>query len=84
MFAAGFGVSLAIMLITDYILGPEAEFLNAWAIVTSWLRIDTGIAPSLIMRKAGLSGATAIMILANLAGGSLLVLITRGISLLFT
>lgn len=83
MFLIGFGVSLSIMLITDYLLGEEAEFLNAWAIITSWLKWETGIAPSLVMQKLGLAGATMVMLIANFIGGSLLVVLTRIITRLF-
>lgn len=80
MFAIGFSVSLGIMLITDYMLGAEAEFLNAWTIVIAWIKPTSSIPPSMVMQKFGLAGATIIMLLANLLAGVLLVFLIRFIS----
>ena len=56
---------LVIMIIIDFILGPEAEILNAWVIVNKLIRRDIGIADSLAIQHFGLFGATLLMLIAN-------------------
>lgn len=80
VYLIGFLVSFLIMLLTDYILGEEAEYLNAWSIICHWIQSDTKITSSFIMNKYGLLGATFIMLLANILIGSLLVLSARTIT----
>ena len=74
---AGVG-ALCIMIIIDYVLGPEAEHLNAWVIVNRWLGRPTGLADSLAVRKLGLIGATALMIVVNGMLGFVLINLLRG------
>lgn len=64
---------LCIMIIIDYILGPEAEHLNAWAIVNRLLGNKPNIGDSLAIKHLGLSGATLLMLLANALFGILLI-----------
>ena len=76
--AAGLA-SLAIMIIIDFILGAEAEHLNAWVIVNRLLGHHSGIPDSLAIRKFGLAGAAALMIVVNIVFGFLLMNILRGV-----
>ena len=69
--------SLCIMIIIDYLLGAEAEHLNAWVIVNRLFGNATTIGDSLAIRKFGLAGATFIMLLANAIFGSLLLQLVR-------
>ena len=70
--AAGL-VCLNIMIIVDYILGAEAEHLNAWAILNRIFGADTGIPDSLAIRRFGLYGAAVVALVLNLLLGSVLI-----------
>ena len=64
---------ICIMMIVDYVLGAEAEHLNAWVIVNRLFGRDIGIGDSLAIRQFGLIGATAIMLLMNTIFGAILI-----------
>lgn len=64
---------LCIMIIIDYVLGPEAEHLNAWVIVNRLLGNKPNIGDSLAIKHLGLSGATLLMLLTNALFGILLI-----------
>ena len=64
---------LCIMIIIDYILGAEAEHLNAWVIVNRLLHKDVGIGDSLVIRHLGLLGATTLMLFINAFLGVILI-----------
>lgn len=70
--------SLGIMMLVDFILGPEAEHLNAWAIVNKLVGQDSGIPDSLAIRKFGLMGATLAMLALNFLFGAILVNLVKG------
>ena len=70
---------LLIMIIIDYLLGAEAEHLNAWVIVNKLLGNDIGIPDSLAIRRFGLLGATAFMVGINMAFGYVFINLLRGI-----
>lgn len=70
--AAGIA-SLCIMIIIDYVIGAEAEHLNAWVIVNRLLGRDIGIGDSLAIQKLGLWGATLLMLGANTVFGAILI-----------
>ena len=65
--------SLCIMIIIDYVLGAEAEHLNAWVIVNRLIGRETGIGDSLAIRHLGLIGATLLMIAANTIFGAVII-----------
>lgn len=69
--------SLSIMTVVDFLLGPEAGYLSAWAIVNRLLGRDIGLEDSLAIRRLGLAGATAVMLIVNLAIGYGLVQLVR-------
>ena len=68
---------LCIMIIVDYVLGAEAEHLNAWVIVNRLLGRNMEIGDSLAIRQLGLLGATAIMLLMNTIFGVILIQIIK-------
>lgn len=68
---------LGIMIIVDYVLGAEAEHLNAWVIINKLFGNDVGVADSLAIKKFGLFGATAVMLLLNTIFGFILVQIIK-------
>ena len=74
---------LCIMTIIDYLLGAEAEHLNAWVIINRVFGNDTGIPDSLAIRKLGLTGAFILMIGINMVFGSVLILLLKGVIKLF-
>lgn len=65
--------SLGIMVIIDYILGTEAEHLNAWVILNRIFGNVTNIGNSLAIEKLGLAGATLLMLALNFIFGFVLV-----------
>ena len=73
---------LCIMIIVDYLLGPEAEHLNAWVIVNRLFGIDIGMADSLAIRNLGLVGAALLMVAVNMVFGAILVQLLRGFIML--
>ena len=66
-----------IMIFIDYLLGPEAEFLNAWVIVNKLIGRESGVGDSMVMKQVGLAGATVIMIFVNTAIGAAFVHLGR-------
>lgn len=68
---------LGIMIIVDYVLGAEAEHLNAWVIINKLFGHDVGISDSLAIKKFGLFGAAAVMLLLNTFFGVILVQIIK-------
>lgn len=73
IYAAAAIACICIMVIIDYVLGAEAEHLNAWVIVNRLVGNKTAIGDSLAIRHLGLFGATAIMILLNTIFGAILI-----------
>lgn len=71
--------SLSIMLIVDYILGIEAQHLNAWAVASKLFGNDIGIPDSLAIQKLGLYGAAFFMFVLNMIFGFFLINILRAI-----
>ena len=71
--------SMTIMIIIDYILGAEAEHLNAWVIINGLFGIDTDIPDSLAIRQFGLYGATGLMLVINFITGFLLIHVLRSL-----
>lgn len=69
--------SLILMIIIDYILGPKAEYLNAWDILNRIAGRDSGLAEGELLKRFGLLVTTAITIFANMMLGGILVLLYR-------
>lgn len=68
------------MIVTDFILGAEAEHLNAWVIINRLFGNDIGIPDSLAIKRLGLYGAAFLMILINGVFGAVLIQIFKGIT----
>ena len=64
---------MCIMVIVDYVLGAEAEHLNAWVILNHLFGNDTGIGDSLAIKHMGLAGATVVMLFINTIFGAILI-----------
>lgn len=69
--------AICIMIIIDYILGAEAEHLNAWVIVNRLFGNETTIGDSLAIRHFGLAGATFIMLAVNTIFGVALIQVIK-------
>ena len=65
-------ICLVVMIFIDYLLGAEAEHLNAWYILNKLFGREIGIGDSLAIIKFGLLGATVLMLFANLFFGAVL------------
>ncbi len=70
---------LAIMIVIDYLLGAEAEHLNAWVIANKLIGNDIGIADSLSIKSFGLYGATILTIVINSILGIILLQLIKAI-----
>ena len=68
---------LCVMIIVDYVLGAEAEHLNAWVIINRIFGNEPGIGDSLAIRKFGLMGATLLMLASNALFGAILIQLIR-------
>ncbi|MCB0721165.1 MAG: hypothetical protein KDC42_02570 [Ignavibacteriae bacterium] len=66
-------ISLAVMVIIDYRLGDEAEFLNAWIIINKLFIAGSHMPDSFVIRRFGLIPAAIIMLAANFIIGASLV-----------
>lgn len=64
---------LCIMIIVDFVLGAEAEHLNAWVIINRLFGNETEVGDSLAIRHLGLVGATLLMFFANTIFGVILI-----------
>ena len=58
-------VCLCVMIIVDYILGAEAQYLNAWVIVNKLFGRKIGIGDCLALRQFGIAGSTVLMLVIN-------------------
>ncbi len=65
--------ALGIMIVIDYVLGAEAEHLNAWVIVNRLVGNTDTIGDSLAIRQFGLAGATLLMLALNTVFGFMLI-----------
>ena len=74
---------ICIMIIVDFVLGAEAEHLNAWVIMNRLFGNETTVGDSLAIRSFGLGGAMLLMLLANTIFGIALVQLIKLIIKLF-
>lgn len=75
--------ALGIMIVIDYVLGAEAEHLNAWVIINRLFGNNDTIGDSLAIRQLGLFGATVLMLAINTVFGFILIkLLTLTIKLI--
>lgn len=63
--------SLIIMIIIDIILGPKAEFLNAYSVIQRLVGQAPSAGVSLVAQKLGAVGEFAVVVVANLAVGGI-------------
>ncbi len=70
---------LAIMIVVDYLLGAEAQHLNAWVIVNKLFGNEIGIADSLAIKSFGLYGAAILTLVINSIFGVVLILLLKSI-----
>ena len=73
IYVAGGVAALCIMIIIDYLLGAEAEHLNAWVIINRLFGSDIGIPDSLAIKHLGLYGAALVMLFINGVFGAILI-----------
>ena len=70
-------LSLATMILVDYIIGPKAEFLNAFSAAQRLIGQEPTFGYSMVATKFGSVGELIVIIIANLAAGGTLTFITR-------
>ena len=59
------------MIVIDYLIGPEAEFLNAWSVIERLAGLPSTV-NSLVYRELGAMGELLCVLLANMMIGALL------------
>ena len=69
--------SLAVMIIVDVILGPKAEFLNAYSVVQRLIGQTPSAGESLVAQKLGAFGEFIVVLATNLAVGGILTALVR-------
>lgn len=79
IYAAASIACLCIMIIVDYVLGAEAEHLNAWVIINRLFGYSPPAGDSLAIRKFGLAGATLLMLAINAVFGIVLIHLIRSL-----
>lgn len=62
------------MTVVDYLMGPEAEFLNAWSVIERLAGLPPTV-DSLAYRELGAPGELICVLLANMIIGALLALL---------
>ena len=72
LLALGTGLSLTVMLVIDYFLGPKAEFLNAWSALERLFGREPGHGDSVIYQKYGEVGELLAVLGVNFLIGCLL------------
>ena len=75
--------SLSAMIVIDRVLGPRAEFLNAWSVVERLLGRSPTAGASVVAERIGPAGELVVVLAANLASGLLLALLVRLLARLF-
>jgi len=70
---------LCIMILVDFLLGAEAEHLNAWVIINRLFGNKTSVGDSLAIRCLGLYGAAMLMLFADTIFGILFIQLIRWI-----
>ena len=70
-------VSLAIMTIVDYIIGPKAEFLNAYSVLQRLFGKTPTFGDSMLATRFGSGGELLAVLIANLLIGGILTLMVR-------
>ena len=71
------GISLAAMLVIDRLLGPRAEFLNAWSVLERLLGRAPTAGTSVVASRLGLVGEFVVVLAVNLVVGLLLAFVAR-------
>ena len=72
-----------LMILIDYLLGSQAEYLNAWDLVCRWFGKSSGLPESIILKRFGLIWTSVLTLAFNLLIGSVLVLVGKSIMNLF-
>ena len=69
--------SLIVMVVVDFVIGSEAEFLNAFSVLERLLGRQPTAGASVAAEQFGTWGELCIILIANLAIGGLLAEVTR-------
>ena len=70
-------VSLAAMTVIDFVIGPKAEFLNAYSVFQRTIGQTPSAGESLVAQKLGALGELGVVLGANLAIGGILTIVVR-------
>lgn len=69
--------SLAVMTLVDLVIGPKAEFLNAWSVVERLLGRPPSAGDSVVFAKLGAFGEAVTVVLVNAGIGGVLTWLVR-------
>ena len=72
-----FWASLIVMVVVDFVLGPRAEFLNAYSVVERIIGQTPSAGDSAVAQKLGAFGEFAAVLAANAALGGILTVLVR-------
>ena len=70
-------ISLAIMIVVDYMIGPKAEFLNAWSVIQRLIGQTPSAGPSLVYRHIGGFGEFMAVLIINGIIGWIITIVWR-------
>lgn len=70
-------VSLIVMIVVDFVIGSEAEFLNAFSVLERLLGRQPTAGESVVAKQFGAWGELCIVLMVNLAIGGLLAAVVR-------
>ncbi|UCE89000.1 MAG: hypothetical protein JSW10_11945 [Pseudomonadota bacterium] len=65
-------LSLALMIVIDYIIGPNAEFINAFSVVKRLFGYQPTVGDSMVTQQVGPAGELGAVLVANLAVGGVI------------
>jgi len=69
--------SCIVMIVVDYILGPRAEFLNAYSVFERILGREVSVGESFVAREFGKSGELLAVLIVSLLAGYILTILAR-------
>ena len=72
-----FALSLVVMVFVDYLIGPEAEYLNAFSVVQRLLGQSPSAGESVVAHEFGAIGELVAVVMVNMVIGGMLAFMLR-------
>lgn len=77
LFLLASATSLIVMAVIDWLIGPKAEFLNAYSVFQRMIGQQPSAGDSLVTQKLGAAGELGVVLAANLAIGGIITAIIK-------